>query len=168
MEEVRTSKKDINNVKNILDEDFTELDKANMVGELEKFPQSIEEALYLGEEYSVSVISNILTNSSIGETKDIIFLGMGGSAIGGNLLADYLADEMVIPVLVIRGYNLPKFVGKNSLVFAISYSGNTEETLFTLKKSLLAKANVIALSSGGKFEKLSQGNNFSQIKVPAG
>ncbi|GAH23747.1 unnamed protein product, partial [marine sediment metagenome] len=119
MAEIRKNKSDVNLVD--LDRDFSELDKANMIELLEEFPQKMRHALRLGEEFSIP------TPSSTQRFKNIVILGMGGSAIGGNLLSDYLADELTIPIVVIRGYDIPKFVDENSLVFAVSYSGNTEE-----------------------------------------
>ncbi|MHC2994209.1 MAG: bifunctional phosphoglucose/phosphomannose isomerase [Candidatus Atribacteria bacterium] len=159
MEEVRENKK------NILDENFADLDKANMIGALEEFPQNIKDALQLGEEFSVP--TDFFPVPS-GKFKNIVVLGMGGSAIGGDLLSNYLANELPIPMVVIRGYSIPKFVGKNSLVFAVSYSGNTEETISALSKCVEVEAKVIALSSGGWFAKLSQDYNFPLIKVPSG
>jgi len=156
------TRKNKNNNKDILDRDFSDLDKDNMIELLEEFPQKMRDALRLGEEFSVS------TPDSNPIFKNIVILGMGGSAIGGDLLSDYLADELSIPIVVIRGYNIPKFVDENSLVFAVSYSGNTEETFSALKKCLEAKARVIALTSGGKFRDFFQKNNFPVIKVPAG
>ncbi len=170
MVEIRKNKNDIN----ILDGDFSELDKANMIELLEEFPQKMRDALRLGEEFSVpanflpaSTSNSVSTSAFTGNFKNIVVLGMGGSAIGGDLLSDYLADEFAIPIVVIRGYDIPKFVNEDSLVFAVSYSGNTEETISALKKCLDAKARVIALTSGGKFAALVRENNFPVIKVPA-
>lgn len=162
MEEIRKSKE---NIRIILEGNFSVLDKANMIELLEEFPQKMKDALHLGQEFS---ISSQISPISAQKLKNIVVLGMGGSAIGGNLLSTYLADELPIPLIVIRGYDIPKFVNKDSLVFAVSYSGNTEETLSTLKKCLKVKARVIALASGGKFETLSIENNFPIIKVPSG
>ena len=159
----------------ILDRDFSELDKANMIELLEEFPQKMRDALCLGEEFTIptNLLPNLATTTATATIparnfKNIVVLGMGGSAIGGDLLSDYLADELSIPIVVIRGYDIPKFVDENSLVFTVSYSGNTEETISTLKKCLEAKARIIALTSGGKLAVLSQENNFPVIKVPAG
>jgi len=164
-----------NDNKDILDRDFSDLDKDNMIELLEEFPQKMRDALCLGEDFSIpmnfapaSASNSVSATDSAQNFKNIVVLGMGGSAIGGDLLSDYLADELSIPIVVIRGYNIPKFVDENSLVFAVSYSGNTEETFSTLKKCLEAKARVIALTSGGKFVDFSQKNNFPVIKVPAG
>jgi len=109
--------------------------------------------LRLGEEFvipdnflPVPASSSITSTTPTQNIKNIVVLGMGGSAIGGDLLSDYLADELSIPIMVIRGYDIPKFVDENSLVFAVSYSGNTEETLSALKRCLEAQARVIALT----------------------
>lgn len=173
MGEIRKNKNDINILN--LDGDFSELDRANMIGLLEEFPQKMRDALRLGEEFFIPTnffpvpdSSSIPVTDSTGNLKNIVVLGMGGSAIGGDLLSDYLADELSIPIVVIRGYDIPKFVDENSLVFAVSYSGNTEETISALKRCLEVKARVIALTSGGKFAALAQENSFPVIKVPAG
>jgi glucose/mannose-6-phosphate isomerase len=172
MVETRKNKND--NI-NILDSDLSDLDKANMIELLEEFPQKMRDALRLGEEFIIPTsflpdpaTSTATTTISSQNFKNILVLGMGGSAIGGDLLSDYLSDELSIPIVVIRGYNIPKFVDENSLVFAISYSGNTEETISNLKKCLEVKAKIIALTSGGKLAVLSQENNFPVIKVPEG
>ncbi len=173
MGETRKNKND--NI-DILDGDFSKLDKDNMIGLLEEFPQKMRDALRLGEEFSIPTnfsptsASNSFSapDSATRNFKNTVVLGMGGSAIGGDLLSDYLADELSIPIVVIRGYDIPKFVDENSLVFSVSYSGNTEETISALKKCLEAKARIIALTSGGKLAVLSQENNFPVIKVPAG
>jgi glucose/mannose-6-phosphate isomerase len=171
MVEIRKNKNDIN----ILDGDFSLLDKDNMIELLEEFPQKMRDALRLGEEFSVptnflpaSTSNSVSTSAFTGNFKNIVVLGMGGSAIGGDLLSDYLVDEFTIPIVVIRGYDVPKFVDEDSLVFAVSYSGNTEETLSALKRCLEAKARVITLTSGGKLAVLVRENNFLVIKVPAG
>ena len=172
MGETRKNKND--NI-DILDGDFSELDKANMIELLEEFPQKMRDALRLGEEFSIpnnfspaSASNSVPVPTSAQNFQNIVVLGMGGSAIGGDLLSDYLADELSIPIVVIRGYDIPKFVDVNSLVFAVSYSGNTEETLSALKRCLEAKARIIALTSGGKLAVLARENNFPVIKVPAG
>ena len=118
MDETRKNKND-NNI-DILDRDFSELDKANMIKLLEEFPQKMRDALRLGEEFvipdnflPVPASSSITSTTPTQNIKNIVILGMGGSAIGGDLLSDYLADELSIPIMVIRGYDIPKFVDEN-------------------------------------------------------
>jgi len=165
MNELRENSIDINQAEKILDGDLSGLDRDNMIGLLEDFVEKMKDSLHLGEEFP---LTPDLLSISPDRFKNILVLGMGGSAIGGDLLSHYLADELSIPLLVIRGYEVPKFVGEDSLVFAVSYSGNTEETISALNKSLNAKAKVIALTSGGKFAELSKEKNFPFIKVPIG
>src|SRR3990167_3847886 len=93
------------------------IDNSNMLKVLEEFPHQCRTALELTKGMSVS-----------GKVDKIVVAGMGGSAVGGDLLKSYMRDSK-IPVFVVKDYSLPGFVDENTLVFAVSYSGNTEETL---------------------------------------
>jgi len=106
--------------KDILDENFTYLDKDNLIEDLEKVSYHTEEALTLGEVYSHAIFNDFKKIELLKKIKNIVFLGMGGSAIGGNLISGYLADEISVPIELIRGYDLPGYVDENSLVFAVS------------------------------------------------
>ena len=75
---------------------------------------------------------------------------MGGSAIGGDLLAGLVELEHAPPVQVIRGYQLPSWIGPDTLVIASSYSGNTEETLSAYREACLRGACLVAMTSGVK------------------
>ncbi|GAB4115859.1 MAG: bifunctional phosphoglucose/phosphomannose isomerase [Candidatus Caldatribacteriota bacterium] len=149
----------------LLDGDLSRIDVDNMLGFLENFTEMMKDAWQLGKDFTSS--SKLLSITSK-RLKNIVILGMGGSAISGDLLVNYLAGEISLPILVIRGYELPKYVNENSLVFAISYSGNTEETISALEKAQDAKAQIIVISSGGKFVKLSKKNGFPFLKIPTG
>jgi glucose/mannose-6-phosphate isomerase len=81
----------------------------------------------------------------------IIFAGMGGSGTLGDFFSSILSKTKIY-VSVIKGYNLPQTVDKNSLVITSSVSGNTEETLSILKQAKNINTNLIAFSSGGKIE----------------
>lgn len=84
----------------------------------------------------------------------VVVLGMGGSAIGGELARSLLADRLGVPLLVVREYQPPAFVGPATLVIASSYSGNTEETLSATRAALAAGAPVVALTTGGRLAAL--------------
>jgi len=86
--------------------------------------------------------------------NNIIVTGLGGSAIGGELLSNFLRDELKVPYFVNRNYELPSFAGENTLVIASSYSGNTEETISALKDAVSKKAQVICLTTGGEVQKI--------------
>ena len=86
--------------------------------------------------------------------SNIVVTGLGGSAIGGDLLRVYTAGRMAVPVIVNRDYVLPEFVGPDTLVFAVSYSGNTEETLSAYEEARLRGASVVAVTTGGRLGEL--------------
>ncbi len=114
------------------------LDSQNMLQVIKDFPKQCREALGLPKGISAS-----------GKINNIVIAGMGGSAMGGDLLKVYLSNTN-IPVYVNRDYKVPNFVDENSLVFAVSYSGNTEETLSALNAAKEKKAQIIGITSGGK------------------
>jgi len=97
--------------------------------------------------------------------EHLIICGMGGSAIGGDLLSGYLAPTFPIPIAVVRGYEIPGFVGARSVVIAASYSGTTEETLAAVGQAERAGAMVFAITSGGQ---LAQAARRAGVVVPGG
>ena len=128
------------------------IDKENMLQVIKDFPKQCREALELPKGISVQ-----------GEIKNIVVTGMGGSAVGGDLLKICLSKEK-IPVYVNRDYKVPNFVNENSLVFVVSYSGNTEETLSAYKDAHNKKARIIGITSGGKLADECD----KVIKIPSG
>jgi glucose/mannose-6-phosphate isomerase len=100
--------------------------------------------------------------------SSIVFCGLGGSAISGDLLNDYLSGDMSLPFIVIRGYNLPSFVNEDTLVIISSYSGNTEETLSCFEQALSKKCKIVVITSGGKITEIAQKNKLPVIKLQDG
>ncbi len=98
----------------------------------------------------------------------IVVAGMGGSAIGGDILAALAADHASVPVLVSRSYFLPAWVGPNTAVVASSYSGNTEETLAAFEDAVARGARVVTISTGGKLADRAHANNIPLVRLPAG
>ena len=84
------------------------------------------------------------------QAEAVVILGMGGSAIGGDLLRTLLGSECPVPIIVNRDYTIPAFVNERTLAIASSYSGNTEETLAALKAAQQAGAMLLAIATGGK------------------
>lgn len=136
-------------------------DKSNMLDLIKSFPGQCESAVSLGN--SVSIPDKFKK-----EYKNVVFLGLGGSAIGAAIIGSYLADKCGIPILVVRDYNLPGFVGSGTLVFANSYSGNTEETLSMYRQAASRNANVISITSGGELERSARGSQGALIVIPSG
>lgn len=123
---------------------------------LEKFGDQIKEGYLLGEKIEFS-----------GEIEEIIVSGMGGSALPGEILQSVL-DKLKIPVIVSKDYNLPEFAGSKTLVFAISYSGNTEETIESFKEAWRKGCKVIVITSGGRLAELADEKKVPIILVPEG
>jgi glucose/mannose-6-phosphate isomerase len=100
--------------------------------------------------------------------ENIIISGMGGSAIGGELLKDYSRITANVPIEINREYHLPKYANKNSLVILASYSGDTEETLSCLLDAVNRKCMVFCLSSGGNLIRLAKKLNLPHLQVREG
>ncbi len=109
-----------------------------------------------------------VTIPEAGALSNVVVSGLGGSAIGGDLLRVWAADRMAVPVTVKRDYRLPAFVGEDSLVFCVSYSGNTEETLAAYADAREKGARTVILTSGGRLKEMAAGDGVSVITVPAG
>lgn len=100
--------------------------------------------------------------------SNVVVTGLGGSAIGGDLLRVSCNDRCPVPVLVNRDYTMPEFVGKDTLVFTVSYSGNTEETLSAYEDARKRGATIIALTTGGKLSEMADRDGITVIPVPGG
>tara|TARA_Y100001936_G_scaffold246397_1_gene290293 strand:- start:1856 stop:2866 length:1011 start_codon:yes stop_codon:yes gene_type:complete len=96
----------------------------------------------------------------------IVFSGMGGSGSIGDVITSILSKED-IHITTIKGYHLPSNLDSNSLIIAISVSGNTEETLTTLRNAINTDSSIAAFSSGGKMEDFCHSNNVFHQKIEA-
>jgi glucose/mannose-6-phosphate isomerase len=90
----------------------------------------------------------------------VVVLGMGGSAIGGDLVRSLFSSKKKI-IFVSRDYDLPAFVDEKTLVIASSYSGNTEETLSAFSQALQKKCKKLVMTTGGRLKELAE-----DAKVP--
>ena len=102
------------------------------------------------------------------EYRNIVVSGMGGSAIGGDILRVYAANKTPIPVLVVRDYNIPAFVDQNTLFLAVSYSGNTEETLSAYSQAREKGASIICITTGGKLKAMAEQDGYEVVEIPSG
>jgi len=137
------------------------LDKSGMLTLLLGMDEQLIKAGEIGARFKAKGIS-------AAGIKNIVFTGLGGSAIGADLIRSYTAAEIDVPITVNRNYTLPGFVGKDTLVFVSSYSGNTEETLSAYTKAREKKARMAAISSGGRLEELAIKQGVPFIKIPSG
>ncbi|MDD2372368.1 MAG: bifunctional phosphoglucose/phosphomannose isomerase [Syntrophomonadaceae bacterium] len=100
--------------------------------------------------------------------RNVVVSGMGGSAIGGDILRVYAAKKAMVPVLVVRDYNIPAFVDQYSLFLAVSYSGNTEETLSAYSQAREQGASIICVTTGGKLKAMAKEDGYAVVEIPAG
>lgn len=138
---------------------LAQVDKSDMLGDLIKTPLYCQDAILRAKQ--VNVPEGVAP-------KNIVIVGMGGSAIGGEILKDWLRDELPIPIEVCRDYILPAYVNEDTLVFVNSYSGNTEETLTAFLSARKRKCTVLAVTSGGLLESLCTEQNIPFVKIPSG
>jgi glucose/mannose-6-phosphate isomerase len=99
------------------------------------------------------------------DVDKVIILGMGGSAIGGDLVRSLAESEAMLPILVQRDYALPAFVDDRTLVIASSYSGNTEETLSAFEQALKTGSKKLAMTTGGRLKEIAEENNIPVFKI---
>lgn len=100
--------------------------------------------------------------------RAVIVAGLGGSAVGGDLLAAGAAERLDVPVLVHRGYGLPALVGPRDLVVVTSYSGETAEALSAVEAGLQRGAAVAVVTSGGRLGALARQRALPRVEVPPG
>ena len=100
------------------------------------------------------------------DIEHVVVLGMGGSGIAGDVLAAVAGPFMPVPVTVVKGYEAPAFVGDGTLCFAISYSGDTEETVEAAQAAAVAGARMVVLSEGGDLADLARSWGAPYIELP--
>jgi glucose/mannose-6-phosphate isomerase len=137
------------------------LDKSGMLQILERFPEDSRSAIERVKEASLESISDRPIN-------EIVFAGVGGSSIGGKLIIDWLWGESIVPMVLSRGFHLPAFVDEETLVFTVSYSGNTEETLSMLAEAAKAGSTLVTVTSGGTMANVARENDYPLILLPEG
>jgi len=132
---------------------FKQLDPHNMLGEIDNLPDLLGYAYKLGLKFDLPDWKDI---------RHVVIAGMGGSIIGGDLLAVYCASLSPIPVTIHRDYDLPLFArGTETLVICVSHSGNTEETLSAFEGARKAECRIVVISTGGELVKRANANTIS-------
>ncbi len=135
-------------------------DPGGMLGHLEGFSSQLGVAAGIGEDCAIS-------RSSSG-ISCVVVLGMGGSAIGGEFAQGYLYDRVRVPMQVVRNYQLPAYVGPDTLVITSSYSGNTEETLAGYSEAVSRGAKPICFTTGGELARRAEKAGHDVITIPPG
>ena len=134
------------------------IDKSDTLSFCVEAPRQCQEATKLAEAVSIDH----------SKPQTIIVAGMGGSAIGGELLKDWSRDKIDIPIEVCREYSLPAYANKKTLVLVISYSGETEEALSMFLDAVKRNCMTFCISSGGKLLDFAEKVKLPYLQVPSG
>ena len=144
---------------NILDEEkeMVKYDKSKVALSIGYLPRQLGQAW--------AEVLKIKLPLAYAKCQQIVFCGMGGSNLASELVRSIYGAEIKKPFVLVRNYNLPAFVNKNTLVIISSYSGNTEESISCLKQAKNKKAKIFCLASGGKIMALAQKNKLPFYKI---
>lgn len=130
---------------------FSNIDRSGMLAHIDNLPDQLEAAWQLGTNLDLPAWEGI---------DRILVAGMGGSAIGADLVGAFISNSCPLPYLVHRNYDLPGWArGPNTLVIASSHSGNTEETLTAFERAVERGCRLLVLTTGGKLATLCQPND---------
>jgi glucose/mannose-6-phosphate isomerase len=135
------------------------VDASDMLGVLAGLPDQVRDATVAAQSYHPRLE---------GPFSSVLFAAMGGSAMGADMAALRLAQQGAVPAVVARGYEPPSWVGPGTLVVAVSYSGNTEETLASVKAAKARGAQILAITSGGELATWAPANGGDLLLVPKG
>jgi glucose/mannose-6-phosphate isomerase len=132
-------------------------DPEGMLGLVAGFPDQLEEAWRISRGIELPWPT----------PRAVAVLGMGGSAIGGDLVRGIWSDRLQVPVEVVRGYDLPAWVDRETLVIASSKSGGTEETISALSAALERRCPVVVVTTGGPLREAAQRAGLPLATFPA-
>jgi glucose/mannose-6-phosphate isomerase len=138
--------------------EIRKIDKSNMLSFCVEASKHYREAAKIAENLSIAY----------SEPANIIVAGMGGSAIGGELLKDWARSQTPVPIEVNREYSLPAYADKKSLVLIASYSGETEESLSTFLDAVKRKCMTYCISSGGTLVEFAEKLGVPHLTIPGG
>jgi glucose/mannose-6-phosphate isomerase len=134
------------------------LDSQGMLVAAASLPEQVAVALAADRDYD-----NLPARDDV---EHVVVLGMGGSAVAGEVLMATAGPYLPVPVLVFKSYHVPAFVGEGSLVFAVSFSGDTEETVEGVTEAALQGARVVVVTAGGELTRLAQAWGAPIAQVP--
>jgi glucose/mannose-6-phosphate isomerase len=140
-------------------ETYGVIDRAGMLGHISGMPERLQ-AVWLQVRFPDLPDKHT-------DIFSFIVLGIGGAALSGDLLRGLVAHTALIPVIVARGYDLPAFVGPDSIAVAVSHSGNTQETLTLFEEAVDRGVKPVIVTTGGTLEGLATVHRAPRIRYPS-
>lgn len=132
----------------------------NMKDLVASFPEQLTKAL--------AISNQALLKNSDTSINNVFISGLGGSGIGGTIVAELVGNNAKYPIIINKAYSIPAFINENTLAIICTYSGNTEETIHVLKLCIEAKAKITVITSGGEAEQLAIQHHLDCIMIPSG
>jgi glucose/mannose-6-phosphate isomerase len=139
---------------------YKSIDQQNMYESIYEFSDHILNGAKIGESISIK--------NYYSEIRNVVVAGMGGSAIGGDLVRLLAKNEINVPMVVSRNYTLPNWVDNHTLVICCSYSGNTEESLSAFDYAKDKGAQIVGISTGGTLTERMSELKIDVVVVPVG
>ncbi len=136
-------------------QELEQVDRGQMLQAVAQFPEQCRQGWQL---------ASTVDDSRLRGFSRVVVLGMGGSGVVGDLLARFVEVE----TMAMHGYTLPPWIGPESLVVAVSYSGDTEETLAAFEQARKRTARLLVVSSGGRLGQLCTEQRIPWVKIPRG
>jgi glucose/mannose-6-phosphate isomerase len=137
-----------------------QIDRSNMLDKIHRMPEYLTEA--------VDGFKKTEGIDRLMDVDNVALVGMGTSAIAGEIALDWLSDNLRIPTVLIRDSGLPSFSNERTMILTISYSGDTQETLEGLMNALRQQCRVVTISSGGNMKRISERKRVPHIDIKAG
>ncbi len=134
------------------------VDRSGMAAVIEQLPAQLREGARIGAE----------AGAGLARPSAVVIAGMGGSAIGGELLRAMVAADCPVPIKRVRGFGIPVWAGPGTLVVCASYSGNTEETLSCARQAHEQGAAMLCIGSGGELARLGREWGAALAELPGG
>jgi glucose/mannose-6-phosphate isomerase len=140
---------------------ISKLDSEDVLGATERFAEQCREAWAIGR------AARDLPDAD--GVENVVLFGMGGSGISGDVVQALVEPRLGVPWRTVKGYGpVPEWIGRNTLAFLVSYSGDTEETLAAFQEIRDRGARAVVVSSGGRLAELAAGYGVAHVRIPGG
>jgi len=133
---------------------------AQMQSYIDKFPSDMKEAFDIG--------SKAVEAFNTQKVDSVLIVGLGGSGIGGRICQNLVFSYCSAPIEILNSYDIPAWVNSHTLLVAVSYSGNTEETLNAYKQARKKGCQIACISSGGSLTEMAKQDGVNIIEIPGG
>lgn len=144
----------MNDLKNL--EEIKKLDPKNVLGSTQLFISQCEQM--------IEILKTLEFSEDLKTAKNIVFSGMGGSALGAQIVYYLYKDKLKVPFYINNDYSLPAFANEDTLIILSSYSGSTEETIASAREAIIKKCKITAITTGGELSKILDENSISYLK----